>query len=38
MKCLKCKQETKTGTAVFDNGHYLGVICVKCNRKAMGGL
>lgn len=33
MKCLKCGKEIKGGTAVFEQGNNVGIVCNHCADK-----
>lgn len=33
MKCLKCGKEVKSGTAVFEQGNNVGIVCHDCADK-----
>lgn len=33
MKCSKCGKEIKSGTALFEQGNSVGIICHHCKNK-----
>lgn len=33
MKCLKCGKDIKSGTAVFEQGNNIGIVCHDCADK-----